>query len=228
MKKIILRAVFIVIILCISVFTTDYIRVKSNQKPIFAISTNSADDGGSGKYQGLFYSVDIRYKDLEINNIEMNLFGNIVAKSNSYDSLPQEILNSTQSFLEKEKNRLNENNHNAGYDEYKIQDLEYIQSYDLWLVQNLEREIEPSKNEKTIYSLYKVNYLMHSKTPENIILAGPTEILEDNWVLTTYPDATFLIFNSETNEYIGSKMINDLELYSKKFNQEIIRYLHNL
>lgn len=37
----------------------DYSKIKEFKKPIFAIPTNTYDDGGSGTYQGLGYSFEI-------------------------------------------------------------------------------------------------------------------------------------------------------------------------
>lgn len=56
-------AVVIVIILVIwaVIITMDYRRVCHGfEKPIFAISKNTADDGGSGIYRGLGYSFEIK------------------------------------------------------------------------------------------------------------------------------------------------------------------------
>ena len=62
MKKKIILLVTIVILLVswASAAYSDYAKVTiSFDKPIFCISTMSADDGGSGKYIGLGYSFDI-------------------------------------------------------------------------------------------------------------------------------------------------------------------------
>ncbi len=58
-KKKIIVAVVCVIALWITVGVVDYSRVHSFEKPIFCIDTETADDGGSGKYVGLGYSFDI-------------------------------------------------------------------------------------------------------------------------------------------------------------------------
>lgn len=58
--KIILIAILIMAIVALCFGTIDYFRVKSFEKPIFCVGFNLADDGGSGKYLGLFYSFDIK------------------------------------------------------------------------------------------------------------------------------------------------------------------------
>ncbi|MBR5309832.1 MAG: hypothetical protein IKU42_01750 [Oscillospiraceae bacterium] len=61
MKKKIISAIAVLLILWLSAGITDFIRVTRNfEKPIFCISTETADDGGSGKYIGLGYSFDIK------------------------------------------------------------------------------------------------------------------------------------------------------------------------
>lgn len=55
----------IIVVVCfaalwIVVGIVDYCRVHSFEKPIFCIVTETADDGGSGKYIGLGYSFDIK------------------------------------------------------------------------------------------------------------------------------------------------------------------------
>ena len=70
-----------------AVFTTDYIRCSALKEPIFVIATgNTADDGGSGTYQGLGYTVHIqKYMDVEygvsISAIEMKVFGKVIVAS---------------------------------------------------------------------------------------------------------------------------------------------------
>ena len=61
MKKKIISAIAVLLILWLSAGITDFIRVTRNfEKPIFCIPTETADDGGSGKYIGLGYSFDIK------------------------------------------------------------------------------------------------------------------------------------------------------------------------
>ncbi len=63
-KKIVKRILIIIIVLLIVLITmgvTDYRRtIHSFEKPIFAQVVNGADDGGSGLYVGIGYSVDIK------------------------------------------------------------------------------------------------------------------------------------------------------------------------
>jgi len=58
--KIIVLMVAILLIILIIMGVTDYRRTThSFEKPVFAQVVNGADDGGSGLYVGIGYSVDI-------------------------------------------------------------------------------------------------------------------------------------------------------------------------
>ena len=57
-KKIIIGAVMIVI-LWLGLGLTDFLRVKSFEKPLFCVPVQTYDDGGSGHYVGLGYAFDI-------------------------------------------------------------------------------------------------------------------------------------------------------------------------
>ena len=57
MKKKIIISILITFVLVWTVFfTTDSIRCKNDQEPIFCIKTSVYNDGGSKKYVGLFYN----------------------------------------------------------------------------------------------------------------------------------------------------------------------------
>ena len=70
-----------------AMFTTDYVRCSSLKRPLFVVSAEStADDGGSGTYRGLGYTVDMEvYIDAEyglcVSAVEMKVLGKVVAAS---------------------------------------------------------------------------------------------------------------------------------------------------
>ena len=74
-------------ILWLAVFTTDFIRCSSFLEPIFVVPIETtADDGGSGIYQGLGYTVTVeKYVDAEygsvLSSVEMRVFGQVIAAS---------------------------------------------------------------------------------------------------------------------------------------------------
>jgi hypothetical protein len=54
-KKRIILSTFLLVL--ITMFSTDFIRSKSDQSPVFAILTGTYDDGGSKRFTGIFYTV---------------------------------------------------------------------------------------------------------------------------------------------------------------------------
>lgn len=59
-KKIWLILAAVTVLLWLAAGAADYCRVSAFEKPLFCIPTDTFDDGGSGRYQGLGYSFDIR------------------------------------------------------------------------------------------------------------------------------------------------------------------------
>ena len=58
-KRKIAAMLLILIVIWTAVMFTDFYRVTRFEKPIFCVLTDSYDDGGSGKYCGLGYSIAI-------------------------------------------------------------------------------------------------------------------------------------------------------------------------
>lgn len=83
--KVIFSAVGIAVVLWLAVFSVDYARTMSLKEPIFAVPpTVTADDGGSGAFRGLGYTVEVeKHLDAEygtkIVSVEMKLLGKTVA-----------------------------------------------------------------------------------------------------------------------------------------------------
>ncbi len=85
-KKFFIIIIVSLIVLWLGIFTTDYTRCNSLKAPIFVVPGKTADDGGSGKYYGLGYTVKIKkYIDAEygvsIESVEMYVLGKIVSAS---------------------------------------------------------------------------------------------------------------------------------------------------
>lgn len=82
-KKHIIGLIAVAAFLWSAVFATDYIRCTKLQDPVFAKATVLADDGGSGTYRGLGYTVEIEKHidsdcDVVTDSVEMRLFGALV------------------------------------------------------------------------------------------------------------------------------------------------------
>ena len=75
MKKKILLIIICLFALVFSVFfTTDLVRAKHNEKPIFAVEVTQYKDGGSTKHVGLFYNVYCIKELNEDENEEYNIY----------------------------------------------------------------------------------------------------------------------------------------------------------
>ncbi len=76
-----------VMILWGAVFVTDFIRCGSLKAPLFVVAAGvTADDGGSGIYRGLGYTVDVeKYIDAQygvcIRSVEMSVLGKVISAS---------------------------------------------------------------------------------------------------------------------------------------------------
>ena len=74
-----------VIVVWLTVFVTDAVRTVNLKEPIFAVPpAATADDGGSGTFRGLGYTVEVeKHLDSEFGlktvSVEMKMFGKVVA-----------------------------------------------------------------------------------------------------------------------------------------------------
>ncbi len=59
-KKIVFIVSGVILAIWLVIGIIDFSRVHSFEKPIFCITTETKDDGGSGHYVGLGYSFDIK------------------------------------------------------------------------------------------------------------------------------------------------------------------------
>ena len=84
MKKTIISVLFLLTVLWIIIFFTDYIRCRNFKEPIFVVAGVTADDGGSGIYYGLGYKVKIQ-KTISVEygpilvKVEMYMFDKFIA-----------------------------------------------------------------------------------------------------------------------------------------------------
>lgn len=88
MKKNLLLLAGVLLLIWGSMFTTDFIRCSSLQKPLFVVGIPDTiyDDGGSGTYQGLGYTVEVRGQLTDpygyvVQSVEMSVLGKIVSAS---------------------------------------------------------------------------------------------------------------------------------------------------
>lgn len=71
--------------------------------------------------------------------------------------------------------------------------------------------------------LYQLNYEFLSESPDSVVLAGGMYMTEDDWVMPTYPNSTYLIFQEDDNTltFLESIMINDASPGSQLFTEDI-------
>ena len=60
MKKALCVIIMLLFATWLTVCIVDFSRINSFEKPLFCIATQTADDGGSGKYVGPGYSFEIK------------------------------------------------------------------------------------------------------------------------------------------------------------------------
>lgn len=75
--------------------------------------------------------------------------------------------------------------------------------------------------------IYQMNYEFFSESPENIVFAGGMYKTEDGWIMPSYPNSNFLIFQKEDGElsFIESIMVNDAAPGSQLFTEDLQRVL---
>ena len=82
-KKILIIIVCILSVCWLTMFSTDYIRGSILKPPVFTyiIGGATADDGGSGTYQGLGYKIDVKMKlePRRVAYVKIYMFGKEIA-----------------------------------------------------------------------------------------------------------------------------------------------------
>ena len=78
--------------------------------------------------------------------------------------------------------------------------------------------------------LYQLNDEFLSQSPENVVMAGGMTITEDNWVMPSYPNSNYLIFQEENDElsFLESVMINDSPPGTQLFTDNLLRVLKQI
>jgi ABC-type polysaccharide transport system permease subunit len=81
-----LTLLLLLVVLCWgSIFAIDYYRCSHLQMPLFVTAVETADDGGSGLYQGLGYQVDVQLDgnvpNYSVIAVTMTMFGKVVSAS---------------------------------------------------------------------------------------------------------------------------------------------------
>ncbi|MEG0912783.1 MAG: hypothetical protein RSD35_07775 [Oscillospiraceae bacterium] len=86
MVRTILVTLCVLLFLWLALGSVDFFRVKSFEKPVFTLKTETADDGGSGRYYGLGYSFEIKGNFMPedelpgVTHYKYYIFNNLVAE----------------------------------------------------------------------------------------------------------------------------------------------------
>jgi len=72
--------------------------------------------------------------------------------------------------------------------------------------------------------IYRLDYRIHTLTPDKVVLAGGMDLDEDGWLLPTYPESTYLYFAISNGEpqYLFMLMENDCFPGNEVFTNDII------
>lgn len=99
--------------------------------------------------------------------------------------------------------------------------------YTNWRIVSLEDNFTYDNLDGMKVVLYQLNYEFFSESPENIIIAGGMYITEDHWVMPSYPNSNYLIFQQEddTLSFLESVMINDSSPGTPLFTDDLLQVL---
>ena len=123
------------------------------------------------------------------------------------------VLEAAKEKVQKDFDLATEQFPDYGYTNWRILSLDYNYTYE---------DLDGMK-----LVLYQLNYEFLSQSPENVVLAGGMTITEDNWVMPSYPNSNYLIFQEENDElsFLESVMINDSPPGTQLFTDDLLRVL---
>ncbi len=126
---------------------------------------------------------------------------------------PDIVLKSAKEKVQKDFNIATEDFPNYGYTNWRIKSLDYNYTYE---------ELDGME-----LVIYQINYEFLSESPDNIVVAGGMHITEDNWVMPSYPNSTYLIFQQEDDRlsFLESVVINDSYPGEQLFTDDLQRVL---
>ncbi len=101
--------------------------------------------------------------------------------------------------------------------------------YDDWRIEHLEHVYTYSPDDGTAFydreiQVYQLNHEFHTTTPlSEVILAGGMYVTEDGWVMPSYPDCTYLLFQMADGQrdFLYSTMENDCAPGDRMFTQDM-------
>lgn len=141
--------------------------------------------------------------------------------------VPDAVLAAAESYVWDQYRYWSENSGAVGMVDGEMEMLGQPADYDDWRIESMELTYHYDGLEGVTLDVYRLGWRLHTTTPDRVLLAGGMEMDEDGWVLATYPNSTYLIFDVGAEEpvYLFSSMVNDCEPGSELFTETIRRPL---
>ena len=96
-------------------------------------------------------------------------------------------------------------------------------SYVDWRVESLEHAYSYDDLDGMALEIYRINYRFLSAAPETVVLAGGMDMDGEGWVLPTYPNSNYLVFEKEgeTLTYLTAILENDCSPGDETFTGDL-------
>ena len=141
--------------------------------------------------------------------------------------VPDAVLSAAESYVWDQYRYWSENSGAVGMVDGEMKMIGQPAQYDDWRIESMESVYHYDELEGVALDVYRLGWRLHTTTPDQVLLAGGMEMDEEGWVLATYPNSTYLIFDVGTEEpvYLFSSMVNDCEPGSDLFTETLRRPL---
>lgn len=141
--------------------------------------------------------------------------------------VPDAVLAAAESYVWDQYVYWSENSGAVGMVDGEMEMIGQPADYDDWRIESMELTYHYDGLEGVALDVYRLGWRLHTTTPDRVLLAGGMDLDEEGWVLATYPNSTYLIFDVGAEEpvYLFSSMVNDCEPGSELFTETIRRPL---
>ena len=142
--------------------------------------------------------------------------------------VPDAVLTAAQAYVQDQCRYWSENSGAVAIVAGEVEMIGESADYDGWRIESMELACHYDELEGAALDVYRLGWRLHTTTPDRVILAGGMEMDEEGWVLATYPNSTYLIFDVSGGEapvYLFSSMVNDCAPGSELFTETIRRPL---
>ncbi len=101
-------------------------------------------------------------------------------------------------------------------------------TYDNWRIEGMEQVYQYTDVAGYALDVYRLDYRIHTTTPDQVVLAGGMELDKEGWLLPTYPHSTYLFFSLRYTEtgtpepvYLFAMMENDCAPGDELFTSDL-------